>query len=34
VQVDGLTADLVKETARTVIDPANVVKVVLLPQEN
>ena len=32
--VDGLTADLVKETARAVIDPANVIKVVLLPQEN
>ena len=32
--VDGLTAELVKETAQAVIDPANVVKVVLLPQEN
>jgi len=32
--VDGLSADLVRETARAVIDPANVVKVVLLPQEN
>lgn len=30
---DGLTADVVKEAARTVIDPENVVKVVLLPQE-
>jgi zinc protease len=32
--VDGLTADLVKQTARMVVDPANVIKVVLLPQEN
>lgn len=31
--VDGLTAELIKETARRVIDPDNVVKVVLLPQE-
>jgi zinc protease len=30
---DGLTADVVKEAARAVIDPENVVKVVLLPQE-
>lgn len=31
--IDGLTADMVRETARAVIDPQNVVKVVLLPQE-
>lgn len=31
--VDGLTADLIREAARRVIDPDNVVKVVLLPQE-
>jgi len=30
---DGLSADVVKEAARAVIDPQNVVKVVLLPQE-
>jgi zinc protease len=30
---DGLSADVVKEAARAVIDPENVVKVVLLPQE-
>jgi len=30
---DGLTAEVVKEAARAVIDPQNVVKVVLLPQE-
>lgn len=30
---DGLTAEVVKEAARAVIDPDNVVKVVLLPQE-
>jgi zinc protease len=32
--VDGLTAELVKQTAQAVVDPANVIKVVLLPQEN
>ena len=31
--IDGLDADLVRETARAVIDPDNVVKVVLLPQD-
>ncbi len=31
--IDGLTADLVRRTAAAVIDPQNVVKVVLLPQE-
>jgi zinc protease len=30
---DGLTAEVVTEAARAVIDPQNVVKVVLLPQE-
>jgi hypothetical protein len=29
----GLTAEVVTEAARAVIDPQNVVKVVLLPQE-
>ena len=32
--VDGLTADVIKAAARSVIDPQNVVKVVLLPLEN
>jgi predicted Zn-dependent peptidase len=32
--VDGLTADVIKAAARSVIDPQNVVKVVMLPQEN
>jgi zinc protease len=31
--VNGLTADMVRDEARRVIDPQNVVKVVLLPQE-
>ncbi len=32
-QVNALTAQMVRDAARRVVDPANVVKVVLLPQE-